>query len=87
MIRWDNAITGNGQWALATGIALFDISISNIDCRYIDTFEKYRYRYRYRYGHFENIDIDIDKAILENIDIEIDIDKAILKISISIGSL
>ena len=29
-------------------IALFDISISNIDCRYIDTFEKYRYRY----GHF-----------------------------------
>ena len=66
---------------------LFDISISNIDCPYIDTFEKYRYRYRY--GHFENIDIDIDikKAILENIDIEIDIDKAILKISISIGSL
>ena len=68
-------------------VALFDISISNIDCRYIVTFEKYRYRY----GHFENIDIniDIDKAILENIDIEIDIDKAILKISISIsiGSL
>ena len=64
-------------------LALFDISISNIDCRYIDTFEKYRYRY----GHFENIDIDIDidKAILENIDIEIDIDKAILKISISIS--
>ena len=29
-------------------VALFDISISNIDCRYIDTFEKYRYRY----GHF-----------------------------------
>ena len=55
-------------------VALFDISISNIDCRYIVTFEKYRYRY----GHFENIDIDIDKAILENIDI----DKAILKISI-----
>ena len=53
-------------------VALFDISISNIDCRYIVTFEKYRYRY----GHFENI--DIDKAILENIDIKIDIDKAIL---------
>ena len=48
-------------------LALFDISISNIDCRYIDTFEKYQYRYQYRYGHFENI--DIDKAILENIDI------------------
>ena len=29
-------------------VALFDISISNINCRYIDTFEKYRYRY----GHF-----------------------------------
>ena len=29
-------------------LALFDISISNIDCRYIDTFQKYRYRY----GHF-----------------------------------
>ena len=25
-------------------LALFDISITNIDCRYIDTFEKYRYR-------------------------------------------
>ena len=35
---------GMGQ----THLALFDISISNIDCRYIDTFEKYRYRY----GHF-----------------------------------
>ena len=33
-------------------LALFDISIWYIDCRYIDTFEKYRYRYRYRYGHF-----------------------------------
>ena len=31
-------------------LGLFDISISNIDCRYIDTFEKYRYRYRH--GHF-----------------------------------
>ena len=29
-------------------LALFAISISNIDCRYIDTFE----RYQYRYGHF-----------------------------------
>ena len=63
------------------GVALFDISISNIDCRYIDTFEKYRYRYRYRYGEVENIDIDIDidRAILKNIDIDIDIDKAILE--------
>ena len=26
-------------------IALFDISISNIDCQYIDIFEKYQYRY------------------------------------------
>ena len=33
-------------------IALFDISIWHIDCRYIDTFEKYRYQYQYRYGHF-----------------------------------
>ena len=66
-------------------LALFDISISNIDCRYIDTFEKYRYRY----GYLENIDIDIDidKAILENIDFEIDIYKEFGKISISIGSL
>ena len=38
-------------------VALFDISISNIDCRYINT-----------KGNFENI--DIDKAILENIDID-----------------
>ena len=33
-------------------LGLFDISILNIDCRYIDTFEKYRDRYRYRYGQF-----------------------------------
>ena len=33
-------------------LALFDISIWHIDCRYINTFEKYRYRYQYRYGHF-----------------------------------
>merc|ERR1712223_1691314 len=58
-------------------LLLVKISIGNIDCRYIDTFEKYRYRYRYRYGEVENIDIDIDidRAILENIDI----DKAILQ--------
>ena len=64
-------------------LALFDISISNINCRYIDTFEKYRYRY----GEVENIDIDIDidRAILKNIDIDIDIDKVIPKISISIS--
>ena len=36
---------------LLVTLALFDISIWHIDCRYIDTFEKYRYRYRYRYGH------------------------------------
>ena len=29
-------------------LALFNISISNIDCQYINTFEKYRYQY----GHF-----------------------------------
>merc|ERR1719422_2231985 len=65
-------------------LLLVKISIGNIDCRYIDTFEKYRYRYRYRYGEVENIDIDIDidRAILKNIDI--DIDKAIPKITISI---
>ena len=62
-------------------LLLVKISIGNIDCRYIDTFEKYRYRYRYRYGEVENIDIDIDidRAILKNIDIDIDIDKAILQ--------
>ena len=37
---------------LVNTLALFDISISDIDCRYIDTFEKYRYRYRYRQGDF-----------------------------------
>ena len=54
-------------------VALFDISISDIDCRYIDTFKKYRKEI------LENIDIniDIDKDILENIDI--DIDKEILE--------
>merc|ERR1712029_919366 len=57
-------------------LLLVKISIGNIDCRYIDTFE------RYRYGEVENIDIDIDRAILKNIDI--DIDKAIPKIPIDI---
>ena len=39
-----------GQHSCLAGCqeALFDISIWHIDCRYIDTFEKYRYRY----GHF-----------------------------------
>merc|ERR1712055_627209 len=62
-------------------LLLVKISIGNIDCRYIDTFEKYRYRYRYRYGEVENIDIDIDidRAILKNIDIDIDIDMVILE--------
>ena len=51
------------------GVALFNISISNIDCRYIDI----------------DIDIDNDMVGLENIDIDkailenIYIDKAILK--------
>ena len=43
-----------GRPRYESGLALFDISISDIDCRYIDTFKKYRYRqghsgkYRYR---------------------------------------
>ena len=41
------------------GVALFDISLSNIDCQCIGTLEKYQHRY----GHFANIDTDIDKAI------------------------
>ena len=44
-------ITFSSSSSLLLG-GLFDISISNTDCRYIDTFEKYRYRYRYRHGHF-----------------------------------
>ena len=66
-------------------VALVKGLMWNVDCRYIDTFEKYLYRYRYWYGEVENIDIDIDidRAILKNIDI--DIDKAIPKISISIS--
>ena len=77
-------------------VALFDISISNIDCRYIVTFEKYRYRYFQNdidkailenigiEGNSENIDIDIniDRASLRNINIDIDINKGIIKISI-----
>ena len=39
------------NYNLQSLLALFDISIWHIDCRYIDTFEKYQYRYRYRYGH------------------------------------
>ena len=67
-------------------LALFDISIWHIDCRYIDTFEKYRYRYRYRYGEVENIDIDIDidRAILKNIDIDKVIPDISILVSISI---
>ena len=64
----------------AKSLALFDISISDIDCRYIDTFKKYRKEI------LENIDIniDIDKDILENINIVIDIDKGpgVIKIPI-----
>ena len=76
LTTWDHWHGGITQ-----SVALFDISISDIDCRYIDTFEKYRYRYRYRYGEVENIDIDIDidRADLEYIDIDIDIDKEFLK--------
>ena len=51
-------------------IALFDILIWNINCRYIDT-----YRYGYDKDNLENIVNDIDKGILENIDIDIAIDK------------
>ena len=40
------AAAGRRGQAAAVEVALFDISILNIDCRYIDTFEKYRYRYR-----------------------------------------
>ena len=52
--------------------------MSNIDCRYIDTFDIYQY---IDMVIFKNItsDIDIDKAILKNINIAIDIDKTILK--------
>ena len=60
-----------------TCLALFDISISNINCWYIDTFEKYWYRY----GHFENIDIDM---VILKISISISISiRQFWKISIS----
>ena len=59
---WQGMISGWGSarnWRdcdtaafLVAFLALFDISIWHIDCRYIDTFEKYRYRYQYRYGDF-----------------------------------
>ena len=64
------------SWKLLR-LALFDISILNIDCRYINTFENIDIDINVDMVIFENI--DIDKAILENIDIDIDIDKAILK--------
>merc|ERR1712110_448843 len=57
---------GTGHWDRPE-VALFDISIPDIGCRYIDTFKNI------------DIDIDIDKDILENIDIDIDIDKEILE--------
>ena len=53
-------------------LVLFDISIWNIDCRYMSTHLK---NIDIDKDNLENIDIDIDKAILENIDIAIDIDK------------
>ena len=40
-----SASTKSPKRASPSQLALFDISISNIDCRYINTFEKYRYRY------------------------------------------
>ena len=46
-----NSLRGSSASCAGLALALFDISIWHIDCRYIDTFEKYRYRYRYRYGH------------------------------------
>ena len=49
----------------AISVALFDISISNIDCRYIDNIN-------IDMAVLENIgiDIDIDKETLEYIDID-----------------
>ena len=40
--------------------ALFNISISNIDCQYIDTFEKYRYREKKKKFEEEKIPIPIE---------------------------
>ena len=68
--RWDGWHgDGHGGWQ----VALFDISISDIDCRYIDI------NINIDKDILENIDIDIDKNILENIDIDINIDKEILE--------
>ena len=43
-----NQSSWNTKYKFYETAALFDISIWDIDCRYIHTFEKYRYRYRYR---------------------------------------
>ena len=56
-------------------LALFHISISNIDSRYISKFEKNIDNAILKNIDINNIDIDIDKEILENIDI----DKGILE--------
>ena len=52
-VSWSTICTDIVAEARVSGeqVALFDISISNIDCQYIDTFEKYRYRYRHQHGH------------------------------------
>ena len=67
-------------WPLPIGwqLALFDISISNIDCRYIDTFENIDIDIDIDIDMVSFENIDIDKANLKNIDIDIDIDKEIL---------
>ena len=53
VVQIRNPQCGAGKRLSAPQLALFDIALSNIDCRYIDTFEKYRYRYghlgKYRY--------------------------------------
>ena len=63
-----------------SAVALFDISLSNSDFRYIEIFERKK---DIDMVIFENItinkailkNIDIDKAILKNININIDIDQ------------
>jgi len=73
---------GTGHWDRPE-VALFDISIPDIGCRYIDTFKNIDIDIDIDKEILENIDIDIDididKDILENIDIDIDIDKEILE--------
>ena len=64
---------GTGHWDRPE-VALFDISIPDIGCRYIDTFKNI------------DIDIDIDKEILENIDIDIDIDKVLNQLEFGISN-